>query len=389
MIFCLGLTLYMNLAALGVLAPAIQRDLGIGPLSMGLVFSSFAWGYALCHIPSGWLGDRFHPRRVLTGMVLLWSVFSAATAAAWNLTSLLVARFLFGAAGSGTTPNTSISIALAVPRAEHARAEGFYFGGMNAGAMMAPPLATVLLLHFGWRLTFLAIGAVGVVWAAFWYASYPERAIGRSPQGQLVPIQWRRLLAKPGLWAILLMYFTYGYTGFIFFTWFPSYLIESRHISPELVGILAAVPPALGLVTKPLGGWWSDYLVLRSGIVFGRRGVGMFGFAVGAAAVLPGLLVANPLAGPLLLGLASAGADLAHGVCFAVCLDVGLERAGTVSALMLTAGSLGSTASALAFGALLHFTNSWHAPFLLAMAANVIGCLLWLKIHPDRHLVGV
>jgi nitrate/nitrite transporter NarK len=164
-------------------------------------------------------------------------------------------------------------------------------------------------------------------------------------------------------------------------------LIESRHLSPALAGVLAGIPSVLGLITKPLGGWWSDYATMRYGVVFGRRVVGMCGFAVGAAAVLPGLLVADPLAAVLLLGLADAGAALAHGVCFALCLDVGLKRAGTVSALMLTMGSLGNAASALAFGAFLSLTNSWLPPFLLAMAANVVGCLLWLKIDPRKQVI--
>jgi MFS family permease len=387
MLFSMSLILFLDRAALSVLAPAIQKELGLGPLAMGWVFSAFVLGYTLLQVPTGWLGDRLGPRRVLTGIVLLWSAFTAATAAAWNLTSLLVARFLFGAAESGATPSASLSIALGVPSEERARAQGIYLGGMNAGAIVAPPLATLLLLRFGWRVAFLAIGGLGVVWAASWYAWHPERSFKNVPEARRMDIDWRHLLAEPNLWAILLMYSTYGYTGYIYITWFPSYLIESRHLSIASVGILAAVPSALALVAKPLGGWWSDCATSRHGIVFGRRVVGMVGFGVGAAAVLPGLLVANPYAAVLLLGLAEGGAALAHGVCFAVCLDVGEKRGATVSALMLMAGSIGNAASALAFGAFLHFTNSWMPPFLLGMAANITGCLLWLKIDPRKQLV--
>jgi MFS family permease len=119
----------------------------------------------------------------------------------------------------------------------------------------------------------------------------------------------------------------------------------------------------------------------------GRRVVGMVGFGLGALAVLPGLFVPNPYLAVLFLALADAGAALAHGVCFAVCLDVGMKRAGTVSALMLTMGSLGNALSAIAFGAFLQYTGSWIPPFLIAMAANLSGALLWLKIDPRKQLL--
>jgi nitrate/nitrite transporter NarK len=184
-----------------------------------------------------------------------------------------------------------------------------------------------------------------------------------------------------------MMYFTYGYTGYIYITWFPTYLIEGRSLSPALAGFLAALPPGLGIVAKPLGGWWSDRLTRRRGLVMGRRVVGMVGFGLGALAVLPGLFVPNPYLAVLFLALADAGAALAHGVCFAVCLDVGMKRAGTVSALMLTMGSLGNALSAIAFGAFLQYTGSWIPPFLIAMAANLSGALLWLKIDPRKQLL--
>jgi nitrate/nitrite transporter NarK len=64
-----------------------------------------------------------------------------------------------------------------------------------------------------------------------------------------------------------------------------------------------------------------------------------------------------------------------------------MKRAGTISGLMLTMGSLGGVASALAFGAFLQFTGSWTAPFLIGLAANAAGALLWLKINPREQLV--
>jgi len=106
-----------------------------------------------------------------------------------------------------------------------------------------------------------------------------------------------------------------------------------------------------------------------------------------ATAIIPGLLVRNPYWAALILAAGDGAAALAHGVCFAVCIDTGLRRAGTISAMMLTMGSLGNAASAMAFGGFLQITGSWTAPFLVGMAANILGALLWLKIDPERQFV--
>ncbi len=399
--FTLSLVLYLDRTAMAVLAPAIREDLNFSAMDMGWVFSAFVWGYAIFHLPSGWLGDRYGPRRVLAVIVVLWSIFTAATALAWSLAAMLVIRFLFGAAESGATPNVSRAFARWIPFGERARAQGVFFAGMSAGGALAPPLVTLLLIYAGWKPAFLILGFIGIGWAAVWYVWFrdrPEDHPGvnagelsvidlRESDVKPEPIQWREVMRMPNLWAILVMYFTYGYTGYIYITWFPTYLLEARHLSPMMAGMLAALPPALGIVAKPLGGWWSDRLTLRRGPLLGRRLVGMVGFGVGALAVLPGLFVPNPYLAVFFLALADSGAALAHGVCFAVCLDVGLKRAGTVSALMLTFGSLGNAVSALAFGAFLEYTGSWIPPFLIAMLANLAGALLWLKIDPRKQVV--
>jgi MFS family permease len=368
---------------------------------MGAVFTAFVWGYALLNIPAGALGDRYGPRRVLTGIVLLWSLFTAATAAAWSLLSLLVIRFLFGAAEAGASPNVSQSFARWIPVEERARAQGFYLAGMSAGVALAPPLVTLSLLNWGWRATFVGLGFVGVLWAAAWFLWYRDDPLchpgvnagelellgNPAATGTSVPMLWGMVLAMPNLWAILLMYFTYGYTGYIYITWFPSYLMEGRHLPVSMAGTLAAAPGVLGLIAKPLGGWISDRLTARYGLRVGRRAVGICGFGLAATAIIPGLLVRNPYWAALILAAGDGAAALAHGVCFAVCIDTGLRRAGTISAMMLTMGSLGNAASAMAFGGFLQITGSWTAPFLVGMAANILGALLWLKIDPERQFV--
>ena len=58
----LAVITYIDRVCISQAAPAIRRDLGIGPVEMGTVFTAFGWAYALCEIPGGYLGDRYGPR---------------------------------------------------------------------------------------------------------------------------------------------------------------------------------------------------------------------------------------------------------------------------------------------------------------------------------------
>src|SRR3954451_15931885 len=81
---------FLDRAAISQAAPFISREFHLSPFQMGLIFAAFGFTYSLCEIPSGWLCDRFGARRLLTRVVLWWSLFTAATGWAWNFPSLLI-----------------------------------------------------------------------------------------------------------------------------------------------------------------------------------------------------------------------------------------------------------------------------------------------------------
>src|SRR5437763_964514 len=101
----LSFVTYLDRAAIGQAATSIAADLRLTTVQMGYVFSAFGFAYALFEIPSGWLGDRIGPRRVLLRIVLWWSFFTAATGWMWRWVSLAVTRFLFGAGVAGAFAN--------------------------------------------------------------------------------------------------------------------------------------------------------------------------------------------------------------------------------------------------------------------------------------------
>src|SRR5215472_15904301 len=142
----------------------IEFSLHITPVLTAYAFSAFSLAYALFEVPSGWLGDRLGPRRVLARIILCCTLFTALTGAAWNLASLVVFRFLFGAGEAGAFPNISRASRECFPFSERGLAQGLVWMFARWGGAIAPLLIMVLAYPFGWRIAFLFLSVLGLLW---------------------------------------------------------------------------------------------------------------------------------------------------------------------------------------------------------------------------------
>src|SRR5205807_3818320 len=131
--FLLAVVTYLDRICISAAAPFMMEDLHLTVLQMTAVFSAFTLAYSMFEIPSGWLGDRRGPRRVLTRIVLWWSGFTMLTGAARGYASLVSIRFLFGAGEAGAFPNMVRSFSRWFPARERGQANGVLFFGSRAG----------------------------------------------------------------------------------------------------------------------------------------------------------------------------------------------------------------------------------------------------------------
>src|SRR5215471_3959832 len=124
---------YLDRVCISVAGPRIQEALNLGPVAWGWVASVFTIAYAVFEIPTGVMGDRIGPRRVLTRIVLWWSAFTTITGLVTGYVPLLVTRFLFGAGEAGAFPNASITVARWFPLRERGRAFGIFLMSAQLG----------------------------------------------------------------------------------------------------------------------------------------------------------------------------------------------------------------------------------------------------------------
>jgi MFS transporter, ACS family, glucarate transporter len=138
---------YIDRVCISVAGPRMQEDLGIGPVAWGWVTAMFTLSYCLFEIPTGSMGDRLGPRRVLTRIVLWWSAFTSLTGAVSNYVVLLATRFLFGAGEAGAFPNASIVVARWFPPSQRATMSGVLLMASQIGGAVAPLLVVPIQIR--------------------------------------------------------------------------------------------------------------------------------------------------------------------------------------------------------------------------------------------------
>ncbi|MDD3180083.1 MAG: MFS transporter [Opitutaceae bacterium] len=396
---------YLDRVNISVAGPLMMKEFNLNKLEWGLVLSVFSWTYATCQIPVGILSDRVGARPVLAGIVAFWSLMTALTAQAWSYVSLVVIRLMFGAGEAGAFPTATRAFSHWIPPTERGFVQGLTHGCSRLGGALAPAVVAIIMARWGWRWAFYSFAIIGFIWAAFWYFWYRDTPAefrakwGGINQAEIdlinsgksnkpkVKLPFATLLRSRNLWFLSLSYPTYCYTIWIFMTWLPAYLVEARGFSIIKMGIFASLPLLAGTVGDTLGGWLSDRIWrhTKNG-KFSRRVVAMSGMLVAAAFMIPGALTNSSYMAVFYMACSLFGLEMAVGVYWAVCLDVGHQYAGTVSGLMNTMGNVGSAASPLVFGAILQFTGSWVYPFIVASSLLVIGAILWLKVNPEMSI---
>ena len=384
----------------------MMTDLGLSMLQMSFVFSAFTLAYSIFEVPTGWMGDVWGPRRVLTRIVAWWSAFTMLTGVAWNYSSLLITRFLFGAGEAGAFPNISRSFSRWFPAVERGRANGVLFLGSRLGGALAPGIAVLFIQSWGWRTSFVVFGAIGIPWALAWFHWYrdePSAHPGVGPEelawirqnessAPATPqtrggVPWKQILVNSNICAICGMYFTFGYGLYFYFTWLPTYLTKALGFGGWAGGVLAGLPFLLAGFADMAGGWLTDRLARSYRLKVARCWLGCVAFSGSAAMLVASTQAHHRLAKAIWLAIALASADLALSACWAVCVDVGKNYAGVITGLMNTFGNLGGVLGPVVVGVVLERGgSSWEIPFYISAGIYAVGAMLWLVIEPTRQV---
>ena len=407
----LAVVTYIHRIGFAVGAPAIADDLGLDQAQVGYLMAAFQVAYGIFQVPGGLLGDRLGGRRVLTILVLGWSLLTGAVAIAALLPGgtmlpfvfLLVLRFFFGMFQAGGFPTLGRVIADWMPTTERGSAQGSIWMFSRWGGALIPFLLIWLFRGWGsWPIPFLLIAGLGLLWCgAFWpwFRDQPEE-MSQVNRGELKVIgagrakvldapyrvPWKKLIGSRSVWSLCLMYGLTGFSGNFFTTMLPLFLAKQRHLLPEQIAWLSALPLAGGSIACMLGGTASDWAIRRFGNrKWGRRYVGLIGLGLAGPALLAVNWVQHVWLLALLLTASFSFNDLTMGPAWAACADIGERFAGTLSGAMNMISALAGGCGALMVGYLFDRGRP-ELVFLIFAGVYVLAAICWLGVDVTRRL---
>jgi MFS transporter, ACS family, glucarate transporter len=378
----------VNVSVAGAL---LMDELHLSQAQMGQVFSAFLLGYALFMVPGGALADRWGTRRVLELASWWWVAATAlqvlvgrgplAGSVASTLGALLGLRFLLGVGQAPTFPAAARGVSGWISPDSRARANGFVIAAIALGSAIAPPLVSAVMVRWGWRAALGISTLPALATAVAWRIAGEPVAAAAAPSPSPDPDASSAPLRSRSFVLLTLSYSLQGYVGYIFVFWFYLYLVQERHFDLLKGAFLSSLPWLLSIISIPFGGWLSDRIAARHGLVVGRRAVPLAGLALAGIFLSLGARTTNGYLAAAYLALSTALVLCVEGPFWATMTEIAGGRSGLAGGIMNTGcnvGGLVSPALTPALAAVIGWENALHVAAVLSLVAAV----LWLGIDP-------
>eukprot|EP00270_Netrium_digitus_P008353 TRINITY_DN2494_c0_g1_i1.p1 TRINITY_DN2494_c0_g1~~TRINITY_DN2494_c0_g1_i1.p1 ORF type:complete len:673 (+),score=143.62 TRINITY_DN2494_c0_g1_i1:86-2020(+) len=387
------------------------------PSTMGLVQSSFFWGYLLTQVAGGIWADSIGGKQVLGFGVIWWSLATTLTpiAASLGLPALLMTRACMGVGEGVAMPAMNTMLSKWVPVSERSRSLALVYSGMYSGSVAGLSISPALIHSLGWPSVFYSFGVLGIVWFLVWQrkafstpaedptVSDVERTYIANGVGTAAPLRdgegssgaammhghgggggdridcipWRLLLSKAPVWAIIISHFCHNWGTFILLTWMPTYYHDVLGFDLTQSGLFSVLPWMTMAVSANVGGWIADSLISRGvSITLVRKVMQSIGF-LGPALCLSLLSSIKSPALAVLLLMCSQGSDaFSQSGLYSNHQDIGPRYAGVLLGISNTAGVLAGVIGTFVTGQILQ-NGSWDDVFKVAVALYLVGTLVW------------
>jgi MFS family permease len=390
---------YIDRSTLAIGNLKIREEFGISATAIGALQSAWSIAFALAQIPVGLMVDRVGSRRLLGWALVIWSAAQAAGGWAVGYFSFMWSRIALGVFESPAFPASVRTVSNWFSIRERGKPTGFYTLGGDLGRIIGTPLLTVLLLSFGWRMMFIAMGVIGLLGAVVWFALYRDPDLSKMAPGDreylaangvgqpsVVTLDsWRRLFAFRSMWGMILGAFCSGYAIWMYGTWLPAYLEMQQHVSIAKTGLLAMIPLGCSIAGSVLGGIVTDRLA-RGGmnVVTARKAPAACGY------ILSGAFCAGAAyAAEVTLALACISASMfflsfaQSGKWTLITAIAPQPFAASVSSIQNFGSYIGGTVSPVLTGAVVDATGSFALALLLGSGVMLCAAALYFFVVRD------
>ncbi|CAO2840815.1 unnamed protein product [Amaranthus hypochondriacus] len=373
----------------------MAAEYGWSPTTVGLIQSSFFWGYLLTQVAGGIWADTIGGKTVLGFGVVWWSIATALTpiAAKLGLPFLLFVRAFMGIGEGVAMPAMNNILSKWVPVSERSRSLALVYSGMYLGSVTGLAFSPFLIHTYGWPSVFYSFGSLGTVWFAVWLNKannspledpdlrpaekkliLSSSSLSREP---IKRIPWGAILSKPPVWALIVSHFCHNWGTFIILTWMPTYYHQVLHFNLTESGMLCVLPWLTMAVSANFGGWIADTLVSKGySVTTVRKIMQTVGF-LGPAFFLTQLSHVNSPAMAVLCMACSQGTDaFSQSGLYSNHQDIAPRYSGILLGLSNTAGVLAGVLGTAATGYILQH-GSWDNVFEVSVGLYLVGTVVW------------
>ena len=391
---------YIDRIGLSVAAPQIQDLFKLTGFEMGLLFSAFAWSYAVLQIPVGMVIDRFGPTKVGRWGAFLWGVASTITAFSSGFAGIFFARVLLGIAEAPAFPVSAKATGYWFPRSERGLATAIFDAAAKFSNVIGVPLVAVTVVSFGWRWGFGLTAALSFIYFFAFLTFYRDPTAdkkltaielnyiqqggaaveGKAESGAVNMLAY--LLKQRKVWGLTIGFAAYGYSFYLFLTWLPGYLVQTMHMSILKSAGYAAIPWVVATITDLfVGGWLIDHLIARghneSKV---RKSVLVTGMLFGLA-VFGATQTVDPVWAIFWISIALGGLASAAPVGWSLpSLIAPKGGAGTIGGIMNFVNNLMGAAAPIVTGYIVGATNSFINAFFVAGVILAIGIVSFVFV---------
>ncbi len=271
---------------------------------LGQITIFFMIAYGFSQLFSGKLYDKIGTRKGFVVSVFIWGTADALTSLAQGKFSLTAFRMMLGLGEAGPWPGATKSNAEWFPQKERAFAQGLFGAAASIGSILAPIVILMLYISIGWKLTFVVVGVLGLLWLIPWlivnkkgpkehkWITEEEREyiLSGQPENKVSNEKaksWAELLANKKNYSVILGRFFLDPIWWMFVTFLPMYLVEEFNLNIKELAFSAWVPYVGAMVGSISGGWFSGYLIRKGQTVDKARKTAML---IGGAIIIPSVI---------------------------------------------------------------------------------------------------
>ena len=392
---------YLDRTILGIVAPKLTSEIHIDPAMMGIVFSAFAWTYALAQIPGGMFLDRFGKKLTYALSIFFWSTFTLLQSFSVGLKSLLLLRLGLGISEAPCFPVNSRVVSKWFPQHERARATATYTVGEYIGLAAFSPLLFLILEHHGWRTLFFLTGGLGIAFTFVWWKFYHEPHQSKTANkaeleyigventagaDENIPFNWpdaKRLLCCRQIIGASLGQFAGNTTLVFFLTWFPTYLANERHLPWLHVGFFASWPFLAAAIGIFFGGWVSDKILKKTCSVNISRKLPIISGLLLSSCIIVANWVESNTAVIIIMSIAFFGQGMV-GLGWTLISDIAPKNMGGLTGGIFNfCANMASIITPLIIGVIISMTGNFFYALIYIGLTALIGVIAYIFIIGD------